>query len=216
MERGDLYPLKGKRMLPVDLNSFIETVGYIGLFLIVFAETGLLIGFFLPGDSLLFTAGFLASQDILNIWMLIPVCAVAAILGDATGYQIGMRYGRGLFVRPESRLFKPRYLENAQTFFAQHGSRAIVLARFVPIARTFVPVVAGISEMPYRTFASYNVFGGVLWTAGICLLGYFLGHAIPSVDRYLLPIILVIVVVSLLPSIIHLWRERKKQEATLG
>jgi membrane-associated protein len=198
-------------MFPGDLNHFIETVGYIGIFLIIFAETGLLIGFFLPGDSLLFTAGFLASQDILNIWILVPVCVIAAILGDATGYSIGKRYGRGLFKKPESRLFKPKNLALAEEFFQKHGGRAIVLARFIPFARTFVPVIAGISHMPYRHFGSYNIIGAVLWGAGVTLLGYFLGHAIPSVDKYLLPVIVLILFVSILPSAYHIWKENGTQ-----
>lgn len=194
-------------MLPVDLNHLIETIGYFGIFLIIFAETGLLIGFFLPGDSLLFTAGFLASQDILNIWILVPVCVIAAILGDATGYSLGKRYGRGYFNKPESRLFKPRNLLLAEEFFEKHGGRAIILARFIPFARTFVPVIAGISRMSYRHFATYNIVGGVLWGAGLTLLGYFLGNAIPSVDHYLLPVIALILFVSVLPSAYHLWKE---------
>jgi membrane-associated protein len=194
-------------MFPGDLNHFIETIGYIGIFLIIFAETGLLIGFFLPGDSLLFTAGFLASQGILNIWILVPVCVIAAILGDATGYQIGKRYGRGLFQKPESRLFKPKNLVLAEEFFQKHGGRAIVLARFIPFARTFVPVIAGISYMPYKHFGSYNIIGAVLWGAGLTLLGYFLGHAIPSVDTYLLPVIALILFISILPSAYHIWKE---------
>lgn len=194
-------------MLPVDLNNFIETIGYVGIFLIIFAETGLLIGFFLPGDSLLFTAGFLASQDILNIWILVPVCVIAAVLGDQLGYSIGKKYGRGYFTRPESRLFKPKNLLLAEQFFEKHGGRAIILARFIPFARTFVPVVAGISHMPYRHFASYNIAGGILWGAGITLLGYFLGNAIPSVDHYLLPAIALILFLSVLPSAYHIWKE---------
>lgn len=198
-------------MLPVDLNNLIETIGYIGIFLIVFAETGLLVGFFLPGDSLLFTAGFLASQDILNIWILIPVCVVAAFVGDAVGYSIGKKYGRGLFKKPESRLFKPSNLALAEQFFEKHGGRAIILARFIPFARTFVPVIAGISHMPYRRFGSYNIVGAVLWGAGLPLLGYFLGHAIPSVDRYLLPVIALVIFVSILPSAYHIWKENGAQ-----
>lgn len=194
-------------MLPVDLNHLIETVGYIGIFLIIFAETGLLIGFFLPGDSLLFTAGFLASQDVLNIWILVPVCVISAIVGDAVGYSLGKRYGRSYFTKPESRLFKPRNLVLAEQFFEKHGGRAIILARFIPFARTFVPVIAGISYMPYRHFATYNVVGALLWGAGLTLLGFFLGHAIPSVDHYLLPAIALILFISILPSAYHIWKE---------
>lgn len=198
-------------MFPGDLNHFIQTIGYIGIFLIIYAETGLLIGFFLPGDSLLFTAGFLASQNILNIWILIPVCVIAAILGDATGYSIGKRYGRGLFTKQESRFFKPYNLVLAEQFFQKHGGRAIVLARFVPFARTFVPVIAGISHMPYRHFGAYNIIGAILWGAGVTLLGFFLGHAIPSVDKYLLPIIALILFISVIPSAYHIWKENGTQ-----
>ena len=203
-------------MFPGDLNHLIQTIGYIGIFAIIFAETGLLIGFFLPGDSLLFTAGFLASQDILNIWILIPVCVVAAIAGDATGYEIGKHYGRGLFKKPESRLFKPNNLLLAEQFFDKHGGRAIILARFIPFARTFVPVIAGISRMTYRHFASYNVFGGLLWGAGLTLLGFFLGSAIPSVDTYLLPVIAVILLISVLPSALHIWKEHGTEIKTMS
>jgi membrane-associated protein len=191
----------------VDLEHLIRTVGYVGMFCIVFAETGLLVGFFLPGDSLLFTAGFLASQDYLNIWILVPVCFIAAVAGDAVGYQIGHRFGRQLFSRDESRLFKPKYLNQAQAFFLQHGGKAIILARFMPIVRTFVPVIAGAAAMQYRRFATFNVIGGAIWAIGVTIAGYFLGKTIPSVDRYLLPVIVLIVVVSIAPSALHVWRE---------
>jgi membrane-associated protein len=191
----------------VDLEHLIRTVGYVGMFCIIFAETGLLIGFFLPGDSLLFTAGFLASQDYLNIWILVPVCFIAAIVGDAVGYQIGNRFGRQLFSREESRFFKPKYLLQAQAFFDLHGGKAIILGRFMPIVRTFVPVIAGAATMQYRKFAVFNIAGGALWAIGVTVAGYFLGKTIPSVDKYLLPIIVLILVVSLAPSAIHIWRE---------
>lgn len=198
-------------MFPGDLNHLIQTIGYIGIFVIIFAETGLLIGFFLPGDSLLFTAGFLASQDLLNIWILVPVCVIAAILGDATGYQIGSHYGRGLFKKPESRLFKPKNLLLAELFFEKHGGRAIILARFIPFARTFVPVIAGISKMTYRHFAAFNIIGALLWGAGLTMVGYFLGNVIPSVDTYLLPIIALILIISVIPSAYHIWKENGDQ-----
>ena len=194
-------------MLPVDLNSFLQTVGYVGIWLIIFAETGLLIGFFLPGDSLLFTAGFLASQGHFNIEVLILVCFTAAVIGDAVGYSFGIRVGRGLFEKPDSRYFKQIYLLKAETFFEQHGGKAVIFARFVPIVRTFVPVVAGASRMPYRYFATYNVVGALLWAVGVTLLGYFLGERIPGVDKYLIPAILLMMTVSLLPTMIHIWRE---------
>jgi membrane-associated protein len=194
-------------MLPVDLKELIETVGYVGIFAIIFAETGLLIGFFLPGDSLLFTAGFLASQDILNIWILIPVCFIAAVTGDAVGYAFGKRVGRNLFNKEESRLFKPENLIRAEAFMEKKGGTAIILARFIPFARTFVPIVAGISSMRYAQFAVYNVVGALLWAVGLPLAGYFLGSTIPDIDHYLLPAIGIIVLVSLIPSGYHIWKE---------
>lgn len=198
---------QGERMPHFDLEQLIRAVGYIGLFIIVFAETGLLVGFFLPGDSLLFTAGFLASQGYLDIWILVPVLFVAAVSGDAVGYAFGNRVGRGLFKRPESRFFKPKYLLQAEAFFQRHGGKAVVLARFVPLARTFVPIVAGIGAMRYRRFVVFNVVGAILWAIGLPLAGYFLGTMIPNVDTYLLPIIIVIILVSIAPSAIHIWRE---------
>ncbi len=194
-------------MLHFDLEELIRTVGYLGLFGIIFAETGLLIGFFLPGDSLLFTAGFLASQDYFNIWALTLVCFVAAVTGDAVGYTFGQRVGRGLFQRPESRLFRPQHLLRAEAFFERHGGKAVVLARFLPVVRTFVPIVAGVGAMRYPRFALFNVIGGVLWAIGLPWAGFFLGSTIPNVDRYLLPIIVGIIVISIAPTAIHVWRE---------
>ena len=167
-------------MLPVDLNSFLQTVGYIGIWLIIFAETGLLIGFFLPGDSLLFTAGFLASQNHFAIGTLIVVCFSAAVIGDAVGYSFGHRIGRGLFEKPESRYFKQDYLRKAEVFFETHGGKSVIFARFVPIVRTFVPIIAGASLMRYRHFLSFNVIGALIWAVGVTLLGFFLGEKIPE------------------------------------
>ncbi len=200
-------------MLPVDLREFLQSVGYLGLFGIVFAESGLLIGFFLPGDSLLFTAGILASQDLLSIWVVAPLCFVAAVTGDAVGYAFGSRVGRRLFERPDSRFFKRRHLDAAEAFFERHGGKSIVLARFIPIVRTFTPIAAGAGRMSYPRFAAFNVVGGLLWGIGVTLAGYFLGSAIPSIDRYLLPIIALIVVASILPPAIHVLRERRRSSA---
>ncbi|CAN5810791.1 VTT domain-containing protein [soil metagenome] len=194
-------------MLPVDLKELIEAVGYFGIFAIIFAETGLLIGFFLPGDSLLFTAGFVASQDILNIWILIPVCFIAAVTGDAVGYAFGKRVGRNLFRKEESRLFKPANLVRAEAFMETKGGIAIILARFIPFARTFVPIVAGISSMKYPHFLMYNVVGAVLWAIGLPLAGYYLGSAIPNIEHYLLPVVFLVIIISLIPSGYHLWKE---------
>ncbi len=193
-------------MLPVDLSTVIRAVGYLGVAALVFAESGLLVGFFLPGDSLLFTAGFLASQGVLQIMPLAAFCFVAAVLGDSTGYAFGHSLGRRLYTRPDSRLFRHEHLARAEAFFARHGGKAIVLARFVPVVRTFVPVVAGAGAMPYGQFIGFNVLGGFLWAVGVTVAGYFLGSAIPGVDRYLLPIIAVIVVVSVLPAVWEWWQ----------
>jgi membrane-associated protein len=199
-------------MLPVDLENFIETVSYFGVFAIIFAETGLFFGVFLPGDSLLFTAGVLASQGHLNIVILCIGCFIAAVAGDATGYLIGDRMGRRLFTKPESRVFKPAYLLKAQEFFDKHGGKAIILGRFMPVVRTMVPMVAGAGTMPYRRFFTYNVIGGFLWGVCITLAGYLLGDLIgDSIDRYLLPIIALIVVVSIAPSAYHIWKENGDQ-----
>ncbi len=192
-----------------DLLQIVKTFGYLGVWGIVFAESGLLIGFFLPGDSLLFTAGFVASQGFLNIALLVLGAFICAVLGDNVGYVTGHKFGRRLFRREDSWLFHKKHLVGAQTFYDKHGKKAIVLARFMPIVRTFAPIVAGIGAMKYSTFVAYNVIGGLLWTAGVTLLGYYLGQVIPDVDKYLLPIILVIVVVSIAPSIFHLYQDRK-------
>lgn len=184
-------------------------VGHLVIWAIVFAESGLLIGFFLPGDSLLFTAGFLASANVLNLPVLALGCFVAAVLGDSVGYWTGNRFGRKLFSKEDSWLFHKKHIVSAQRFYDKHGRKAIVLARFVPIVRTFAPIVAGIGAMNYRFFLSFNVIGGLIWTFGLTLLGYSLGALIPDVDKYLLPIILVIIVVSLVPSLFHIYQEQK-------
>ncbi|MBX3083818.1 MAG: VTT domain-containing protein [Anaerolineae bacterium] len=189
----------------------IKTVGLIGIYLIIFAESGLLIGFFLPGDSLLFTAGFLASGGLKDFQLpLVPLligCFLAAVIGDSVGYTFGRRIGRPLFEREDSGLFKKKYITQAQAFYDKHGSKTIVLARFVPIVRTFAPIVAGAAEMKYQTFVVFNVVGGFLWSCGVALAGYFLGNIIPDVDKYLLPIIIVIVLISVAPAILHIARD---------
>ena len=195
------------------LQHLIQSLGFWGghlaIWAIVFAESGLLVGFFLPGDSLLFTAGFLASQNFLNIYLLIGGAFICAVLGDNVGYATGHKFGRRLFRKEDSWLFNKKHLVSAQKFYDKHGKNTIVLARFMPIVRTFAPIVAGIGAMHYPTFLSYNVIGGFGWTFGITILGFFLGKIIPDVDKYLLPIIVVIVAVSLLPSLFHLYQERK-------
>jgi membrane-associated protein len=200
-----------KSLLHLDLPELIKSLGYFGVWGIVFAESGLLVGFFLPGDSLLFTAGFIASQGFLNIFVLIFGAFVCAVLGDNLGYATGYRFGRKLFQREDNWFFHKKNLVKTQSFYDKHGKKTIVLARFMPIVRTFAPIVAGIGAMRYKTFMSYNLVGGLLWTGGITLLGYFLGKAIPAkqVDKYLLPIILGIIILSLIPSVVHLIQENR-------
>jgi membrane-associated protein len=191
-------------------EHLLETFGTIGLILVIFAESGLLIGFFLPGDSLLFTAGLLASQGKLNMAVVVIGCMLAAVIGDQVGYQFGKRVGPALFRRPDSRLFKQEYVEKAQSYFERYGSRTIVMARFIPIVRTFAPIVAGVGDMEYRTFTTYNVLGGVLWAGGVTALGHILGDTIPDIDKYLLPAIAVIVALSVAPVVFEVLRERRK------
>lgn len=173
--------------------------GYPGLFAIVFAETGLFFMFFLPGTSMLFTAGLLSSQGYFDVRVLLPLITFAAILGDSTGYWFGSKVGPALFDRPDSRFFKKEYLERTRAFYEKHGVRALVLARFVPIVRTFAPIFAGIVQLRYRTFLSYNVIGGVLWGTGMTFSGYFLGERMPFVEKYITLIIIVIVVITFIP-----------------
>jgi membrane-associated protein len=197
--------------LHLDLVELIKAVGYAGIFGIVFAESGLLIGLFLPGDSLLFTAGFLASQGFLHLGVLILVCVTAAISGDAAGFYFGRRVGRKLYERPDSRWFKRKHLLAAEAFYARHGGKTIVLARFLPIVRTLAPVVAGSANMDYRRFVIFNALGGLLWGAGMPTAGYLLGSVIPDVDKYLIPVVLLIILLSLLPSLVHLYREHRQE-----
>lgn len=197
----------------VDPESLIDTFGFVGILLIVFAESGLLIGFFLPGDSLLFTAGLLVSRDVLNVSLplLLAGTFVAAVVGDQVGYVFGNRVGAALFRRPDSRIFKQKYVEHSQEFFERHGAKTIVIARFVPIVRTFAPILAGVGSMPYRTFVTFNVVGGFVWAVGVTSIGYALGETIPGIDRYLLPVIAVIVVLSVLPAVFEILKERRRR-----
>jgi membrane-associated protein len=177
--------------------------GYAVLFAIVFAETGLLVGFFLPGDSLLVTAGVIAARGHLDIWVLNALLIAAAIIGDTVGYWIGRKTGKRLFNRPKSFFFNPDHLRKTQAFYEKHGGKTIVIARFMPIARTFAPVVAGMGEMEYRRFISFNVFGGIFWVSSMTLIGYFLG------DRFPLKVVIpVVVVISILPGIIAFAKAR--------
>ncbi|MCI0542371.1 VTT domain-containing protein [bacterium] len=198
-------------MFGIDLISLTTSAGYAGIFAIVFIESGLLIGFFLPGDSLLFTAGLLASSGILNISILVPLIFIAAVLGDNMGYYIGKRAGEKLLEHEDTFFFRKSHAERTRAFYEKHGPKAIVLARFIPIVRTFAPVFAGVGSMKYRTFFFYNVLGGFLWAFGVTLAGYFLGGFIPDIDKYLLPIIGVIILISFLPFITQ-WLQYMKDK----
>lgn len=180
---------------------------YIVIFLIIFAESGLFFGFFLPGDSLLISLGLIAAQGTLNIWLIILIGVAAAISGDSVGYIFGKRVGPALFNKEDSFIFKKQYVHKAHKFYEEHGKLTIVLARFTPFVRTFAPIVAGIGKMEYKTFISYNVIGGVSWIVSISLTGYFLGTLIPDIDRYILPLVAVIVIASFIPTIKHLRRK---------
>ncbi len=194
--------------LHFDIVTLVQGVGYIGLFLIIFAESGVFFGFFLPGGSLLFTAGLLASQGFFSIWILIPTLGLAAVLGDSTGYWFGKRVGPKLFSREDSLFFNKKHLDQTQRFYAKYGTRTIVLGRFIPIVRTFAPILAGVGMMHYKTFIKYNVLGAILWAVGVSWLGYFLGTRVPGVDKYLLPIILLIILTSIIPIIVELWKKK--------
>jgi membrane-associated protein len=190
-----------------DLVTLIETVGYIGLFLIVFAESGLFFGFFLPGDSLLLTAGLLASRGQLDIAILLIILPIAAILGDSVGYWFGKKTGPHIFVRENSLLFRRKNLLAARLFYERHGGKTIVLARFMPFIRTFAPIVAGAVDMNYRRFLIFNVAGALLWGAGVTAAGYYLGQSIPEIDRYFLIVVAAVILLSAAPAMIHMAKE---------
>jgi membrane-associated protein len=195
------------------LDDLIRWGGYVVLFAIVFTETGLLVGFFLPGDSLLITAGIVAAAGGLNIWWLNVVLIVAAITGDSVGYAIGVRLGPRLFTRPQSLLFNPRHIERTRVFYERHGPKTIVIARFVPIVRTFAPVVAGVGQMEYRRFIFYNVAGGIGWVTSMTWAGYGLGRVIPNLGSYIHLVVGIVIVLSVIPIVIEIVRERRRRSA---
>lgn len=196
-----------EHLLHLDLPTLIRSIGYVGVGAIVFAESGLLIGFFLPGDSLLFTGGLLASQGYFSYPIFALVTFVCAVAGDAVGYTFGRRVGPRIFSREGSRFFNPEHLRTASAFYEKHGGKAIVLARFMPFVRTFAPIVAGVARMPYPRFAFFNVFGALVWAVGLSFLGYILGETVPGVDQYILPIVGAIILVSVAPTVIHVLRD---------
>lgn len=192
----------------LDPSYLVKDFGYLGIFIALFLESGVFFGFFLPGDSLLFTAGLLASQGYLNIIGLIIISVVAAILGNNVGYYSGKKAGLSLFNKKRSFLFSPRRVEEAHRFFEKEGPQSLILARFIPAVRTFVPIAAGIGKMNYRKFLVFNSLGGLFWGISVPVLGYTLGKKIPSIDKYLLPIILVIVILSALPVLFAYFKSR--------
>jgi membrane-associated protein len=198
-----------------NLVAFVQLVGYPGLFAIVFLESGVFFGFFLPGASMLFTAGLLASQGYFDVWVLIPLLTLAAILGDNAGYWFGAKVGIKLFLRPNSRFFRHEHLERAKRFYDRHGVLAIALARFVPIVRTFAPIIAGIVRMNYRTFFFYNIAGALAWASGVTFIGYYLGEKVPAVQTYLTPIILLIIIVTCIPIAREMWNEYRNPDSSV-
>ena len=196
-----------------DLPALVQWAGYVGLTIIIFAETGLLVGFFLPGDSLLVTAGLLAADPAfgLNVWLLGLILTVAAIVGDTVGYHVGKATGPRIFTRENSLFFHKDHLLKAQAFYEKHGGKTIIIARFMPIVRTFAPVVAGVGQMRYASFLAYNVVGGVLWIWSMLITGYVLAKTVPGVAKHVEKVILVVVFLSILPGIIAWWRNRSAQ-----
>jgi membrane-associated protein len=192
-----------------NVQDLVQWGGPVLVCIIVFVETGLFVGFFLPGDSLLVTAGVLASAGHLKLfWLLIPV-TLCAIVGDQLGYWIGRKMGQGLYKREESRFFKRRHLESAHAFYEKHGGKTVIMARFVPIIRTFCPPVAGAARMTYSHYLTYDIFGGFFWVWGMILTGYFLGRAVPHIDKQIHWVIAVVIVLSLIPAAIHGWKARR-------
>jgi membrane-associated protein len=200
--------------MPINLEQLIKNISYVGVFAIVFAESGLFFGFFLPGDSLLLTAGLLASRGTLDLAILIPTLFIAAILGDTVGYWFGAKTGPLIFRRENSLLFRRENLLKAKGFYERHGGKTITLARFMPFIRTFAPIVAGAAEMHYGRFLVFNILGAVLWAIGITLLGYYLGTVfgtIEGVDRYFALLVLAFFFIPGVPTLIHLWRDHREK-----
>lgn len=189
-------------------KTIIMAAGTIGVIAIIFVETGLFFGFFFPGDSLLFTAGFLASQEYISLTWLLIGTFLAAVVGDSLGYAFGKKVGPALFSREDSVIFDKQHIVRAQHFYEKHGKMTIILARFMPIIRTFAPIVAGIGSMKYRTFLFFNIIGGFLWTWGMLWLGYGLGALIPNPDRYILRVVIVIIILSASPTLFQLLKKK--------
>jgi len=193
-----------------DVRGLVQAGGYLALAIIVFTETGLMVGFFLPGDSLLVTAGLFAAKGDLNIFYVIGLLSVCAITGDATGYYIGWKLGPALFRKEDSLLFKKKHLLATHEFYEKHGGKTIIIARFVPIIRTFAPVVAGMASMSYRRFALFNIIGGISWVISMTMIGYLLVTIFPATERHIEKVIIVVIFLSILPGIIEWWRVRRR------
>jgi membrane-associated protein len=198
-----------------DIEHIIQSGGILIISLIVFAESGLLVGFFLPGDTLLFTAGFFASQGKLPIVWLVTCIVLAAIIGDNVGYAIGRRTGHRIFRKKDGIVFRHDHIARANAFYKQHGGKTIIIARFVPIVRTFAPMLAGVGDMPRRKFFVYNVVGGVLWGAGVTLLGYFLGNTVPNIEAYIIPVMLLAIVATFAPTLHHALKDKRIRAALI-
>ena len=195
-----------------DIVALVKTAGYVGIFGMVFAESGLFFGFFFPGESLLFTAGILASQGLLDFYILAPLVFAGAVLGDTVGYAFGRVVGPALFTKENSLFFNKKNIERTRVFYEKYGTKTIILARFVPIVRTFAPIFAGVGQMKYRTFVTYNIIGGALWGLGVTSIAYYLGSLIPDLERYLVPIVLLIIFVSLIPLALEYLAHRKNSK----
>lgn len=191
----------------LDVTKIIESGGLLVVALIIFAESGLLAGFFLPGDTLLFSAGFFAAQGKLPLFWLLFLVLIAAIAGYEVGYRIGSRFGRKLFHKPNGLLFRQEYLEKSEIFYEKHGGKTVMLSRFVPVIRTFAPIVAGIGRMPKGRFLIFNAAGALVWGGGVVLLGNFLGSRVPNIDKYLLPAVLLAMALTFGPMVYHLVKQ---------
>ncbi len=195
-----------------NLTNFIQTAGYLGIFGIIFAESGVLLGLFLPGDTLLFTAGFLASQDIFNYWHLVLIIFLGATTGDSFGYAFGRKAGPAIFKKEESFFFHKNHIEKARVFYEKHGGKAIVLARFIPIVRTFAPVLAGVGKMSYGRFVFYNIIGALIWTFSLVTLGYYLGNLLGNIDYIIFPLILGILFISFMPAVVPILKNKENRQ----
>lgn len=196
-----------------DVMQWVSTLGYVGIMLIVLVETGLFFGFFLPGDSLVFSAGLLAARGVFDIRILVPILVITAFVGYSFGYWFGKHLGKWLLARPESFFFKKKYLIQAQEFYARHGGKALILGRMVPVVRTFAPIVAGMARMDFRKYQWFNFAGAIVWGGVITLCGYYLGGLIPGADKYILPLVILIIFLSVLPGVWHYLRQRTRSKS---